>query len=357
MSEKGKELEQLLEQSRELAKKSLSESTLHAYDIDFRIFEDWALEHGVSSLPACSSTIEAYIAACRSRDVAVSTLSRYLTSIRKKHAKAGSPNPTNSEGIKATIRGYRRVKGLAQKQAKPIAFDQLVRMVEQCGSSIKGLRDAAILTVGWCGALRRSEIVALNREDIDSVPEGIVLKIRSSKTDQEKKGRSIGIPFGSDRFCPVQIIRRWYTVAQIAKGPLFPAIFRGADKKIFATFKRRDRGLSDGWIAKIVKACLEQAGYDSRGFSGHSLRAGFCTQAAKAGVPEWAIMNHTGHTSERTLHGYIREGELFSSNPLSVVLGTSTAPLPELPALEVTGKVPGDAAQEDRDSPPKQLGG
>jgi len=331
--DKKKEFEELLEESRQLSDKASAGSTKRAYLGDFDIFDNWAREFGESSLPAKPETVQAYIAECVRRDLAVSTLARYLTSISRAHKLAKLPNPTIDQNVRDTMAGYRRDKGAAQKRARPLMYEQLVRVVQQLGTSIQGLRDAAILTIGWCCALRRSEIVALNREDIESVSEGLVVRIRRSKTDQEKKGRSIGIPFGTDKFCPVAVIRRWYTVAQITRGPLFIPTFRGSNRKMFITSKRRDKALTDRWISEIVKRSLENAGYDSDGYSGHSLRAGFCTQAATQAVPEWAIMAHTGHRSQAVMQGYIREGSLFGANPLFVVLGLVEGLVRELPAL------------------------
>lgn len=331
--DKKKEFEALLEESRKLAEKSSALATRKAYLGDFGIFEDWAKGFEKSALPAEPQTVDAYIAACKQRDLTVSTIARYLTSISLAHQLANHADPTKDPQVKKTMEGYRREKGTAPKRAKPLMYDQLVRIVERLGTSIQGMRDAAIITVGWCCALRRSEVAALNREDFESVPEGLVVRIRESKTDQQKKGRSIGIPFGSDKFCPVAVIRRWYTVSQIKRGPLFIPCFRGSDRKMFFTGRRSERSLAGRWVSEIVKRGLENAGYDSDGYSGHSLRAGFCTQAAKQAVPEWAIMAHTGHRSRKVMEGYIREGSLFAANPLFVVLGLVAAQAQVSPAL------------------------
>lgn len=326
------EFEQLLEHSRELAKTAVPENTVKAYSSDFKIFIEWCDSHGLESLPATVPTIAAYVAQCARRELSMSTVSRYLTVISKTHELAQFPNPTKDPMVTEAVKGYRRERGTEKKRVKPLLFEQLTRIVEQLGTSIKGLRDSAILTVGWMGALRRSEIVALMRDDIESVSEGLVVHVRRSKTDQEGKGRKIGIPFGTDRFCPVTIIRRWYTIAQIEQGPLFFGVYRGASAKMFSTKNFPRRKLNDRTVAEIVKQSLELAGYDSVGYSGHSLRAGFCTSAASCGVPEHVIMRHTGHRSDAVMRGYIREGELFTTNPLLAVLGTA-------PVLPITPEI------------------
>lgn len=319
MDEPKQEFEKLLEQSRELAENTKAENTKAAYASDFGIFVKWCSGHGLSALPSDAPTLSAYIAECRERELKVSTVTRYLSAISQAHKLAGHPSPTLDPRVREVAKGFRRVRGSAPRQVKPLLLEQLIRIVEQLGISIRGLRDSAILTIGFMAALRRSEISALEREHLESVPEGLILTLPHSKTDQEGLGRKIGIPFGNDRFCPVAVIRRWYTQAQIDSGPLFFGVYRGADQKIFLE-RRERRPLCDRQVAQIVKRSLELAGYDSAGYSGHSLRAGFCTSAGAAGIPEHAIMRHTGHRSERVMRGYIRDGELFTTNPLLALL-------------------------------------
>lgn len=324
------EFEQLLEQSRQLAENgAVAENTKKAYSSDFQIFDQWCESLGLSSLPSNPPTIAAYISECKRRDLAASTVGRYLTAISQAHQLSGHLSPTTDKMVTATMQGYRRERGTAQRHVKPLLFEQLVRCVDQLGANIKGLRDAAILTIGWMCALRRSEISELDRSDVESVSEGLVVNVRRSKTDQEGEGRKIGIPFGNDKFCPVTVIRRWYTVAQITEGPLFFGVYRGSREKMFSTKLKPRKRINGRWIAEIIKTALEQAGYDSKGYSGHSLRAGFCTSAASSGVPEHLIMRHTGHRSERVMRGYIRDGEMFVTNPLLAVLGIAPVPRAE----------------------------
>lgn len=326
------EFDRLLEQSRRLAKSEKSDATQKAYISDFTIFSNWCQERLVTAIPATVETIAAYVADCREREIAASTLTRYLTSISQAHQLAGFDSPTNNGQVRAVVKGFKRECGTAQRKAKPLSFEQLIRVVNALGSSIKGMRDAALLTVGWMAALRRSEIVALNRDDIESVDQGLVVHVRSSKTDQESEGYSIGIPFGSDKFCPVNVIRRWYTVAQIESGPLFFGVYRGASAKMFATKLKPRKALNDRAVVDIIRSSLEQAGYDSRGYSGHSLRAGFVTAIAALGVPSYAIRRHTRHRSQKVLEGYIRDGTLFTTNPLSLLLAPNPA-LQQEPAI------------------------
>lgn len=139
------------------------------------------------------------------------------------------------------------------------------------------------------------------------------MRIRRSKTDQEGKGHTIGIPFAHDPIlCPVRAVRDWRQLADIGSGPLFRPIGKGGTVSA--------NRLTDRSISEIVKRLAENAGYDSRRFSGHSLRAGFCTAAAAAGIAERLIARHSRHESLVILRGYIREGSIWVDNPASTLL-------------------------------------
>jgi site-specific recombinase XerD len=147
-------------------------------------------------------------------------------------------------------------------------------LVATAPDKLAGLRDRTLLPVGFGGALRRSELVALDVEDIQETETGLLVKIRGSKTDQERTGVTIAIARG-DVACPAGALREWLDAAGIEVGP----IFRPIDK---AGTMRPSR-LTDRSVANIVKAYAERAGFDASAFSGHSLRAGFLTSAAGKG--------------------------------------------------------------------------
>jgi integrase len=209
--------------------------------------------------------------------------------------------------VREVVKGLRRRVGVAQRQVSPIIVEHLRRIVEHLPDTPAGLRDRALLLVGFAGAFRRSELVSLDVADLGEQPVGLVINLRRSKTDQEGAGRKVGIPFGAElSLCPVRALRAWREAAQIDEGPLF----RPVDKHGTALARR----LSAHSVAVIVKRIAAVAGYDPRLFSGHSLRAGLATAAAAAGKSERAIMRQTGHRSEVMLRRYIRDGELFLEN-------------------------------------------
>lgn len=177
---------------------------------------------------------------------------------------------------------------------------------------LKGVRDRAMLLLGFAGALRRSELVALDVEDLHSVQEGLILNIRRSKTDQEANGRKVAIPYGRTHACPVRAVEAWIAHAKLAHGPIFRSIRKGG---------RLDaRRLSSQSVALIVKHYAAACGLDSDRVSGHSLRAGLVTSAAQAGVAMHKIQQQSGHRSTQMLARYIRDATLFENNAAGLLL-------------------------------------
>jgi integrase len=180
------------------------------------------------------------------------------------------------------------------------------------GDSIKDLRDRALLLIGFAGALRRSELVGLDVADIEHVRQGIILSLRRSKTDQDGEGRTIGIPFGRTRWCPVAALDLWLTASAITAG----AVFRPVDRH----GRMHGARLSGEAVSLVVRQWVAAAGLDATKYSGHSLRAGLATSAAQAGVPTWRIRTQMRHASDAMLARYIREGELFTENAAGALL-------------------------------------
>jgi integrase len=285
---------------------SLSSNTQRAYQSDLREFERWG-----GSIPASPEVMASYLAD-RADTLGVATLVRHLASISKAHEARGYANPTRSELVRATLRGIRRVKGCAQREAKPLLRDDLLLVLDAMGDSIKDMRDRALLLIGFAGALRRSELVGLDVGDIEHVRQGIILHLRRSKTDQDGEGRKIGIPFGRTRWCPVAALDAWLTASGIAEG----AIFRPGDRH----GRMHGARLSGEAVSLVVRERVAAAGLEPTLYSGHSLRAGLATSAAQAGVPTWRIKAQTRHASDAMLARYIRDGGLFTENAAGALL-------------------------------------
>ena len=177
----------------------------------------------------------------------------------------------------------------------------------------KGKRDKALLLIGFAGALRRSELVALNIDDIEFVSEGVVLHIRKSKTDQEGRGRKIAIPKAKtqSRICPVKALRDWMDI--------LPSSDESVYRSIVKNRQVQSKRLSDSAVSVIIKSHVKKIGLDPENYSGHSLRAGFCTSAAMMGLPEWKIMKQSGHKSHNVMMRYIRDARLFEDHPLDTI--------------------------------------
>jgi integrase len=206
--------------------------------------------------------------------------------------------------VKACMRGIRRVHGTPQRQAAPILVGDLKAMVTPLGEDLRDLRDRALLLVGFAGAFRRSELVAINCTDLEWMDEGLIITLPRSKTDQDGRGRAVAIPRGSADLCPVVALSTWLRSARIEGGSVFRAI--DCHGKVYGD------GLSPDSVARVIKKRAAAVGLDPARFSGHSLRAGLVTSAAAAGVPDWAIRRLTGHKSEAMLHRYVRPVDPFN---------------------------------------------
>lgn len=298
--------EALSAQVRNLLTHSLSDNSKRAYWADLRQFEASG-----RNIPCSPSSVAAYIAELAGSH-ATGSIQRRLAGIAKAHRAAGFDDPTKAEIVTGTMRGIRRLKGMAQREAKALQRDDLFAVLKRMSHRPIDVRDKALLLIGFAGAFRRSELVGLDREDVENVRQGIVIRLRRSKTDQLGSGRKVAIPFGRTRWCPVQHLNDWLGRSQIEEGPLF----RSVDRHGHIAAHR----LSGEAVSIIVKRRVEAAGFDPELYSGHSLRAGLATSAAMAGASMWKIRQQTGHTSDAMLTRYIRDGDMFTDNAAGVVL-------------------------------------
>lgn len=289
----------------DLAKAEKAASTRKAYGTDFRLFKEWCDRKGVSSLPAGPETVAAFLAAEAGNGIKPSTLGRRVAAIRYAHKLAHLDAPTDSEAVKATLRGIRRTFGGAKVRKAPAIAAKLQAMVALAPDRLTGLRDRALLLLGFAGAFRRSELVALDVADIEETETGLLVTIRRSKTDQEGEGVTIAIARGTVA-CPAKALQEWLDAAGIEMGP----IFRPINKAGTVAAER----LTCRSVANIVKSYAALAGFDAATFSGHSLRSGFLTSAAARGASIFKMMDVSRHKSVDTLRGYVRDAELFKDH-------------------------------------------
>lgn len=278
---------------------AFAENTVRAYRSDVVRFIAWG-----GKIPCSPHCVARYIAH-HAPLLSSTTLTRRLSAIAWAHTSKGLPSPTHSLLVKATLKGIRRSCARRVRQAAALDKTHVVQMVRGC-TGLRGMRDRALLLIGFAGALRRSELIGINVDDVEFFAEGLVLHLRRSKTDQEGQGREVAIPRIRGRFCPCRCLSEWLAAAGIQEG----AVFRSINQFDQASSQR----LSGQSVALIIKRHVQRIGLDPENFSGHSLRAGFVTTAAQRGVASSTIRNQTGHKSDAMVQHYMRTVRQFSDN-------------------------------------------
>jgi integrase len=234
--------------------------------------------------------------------LAVASIGRRVAAIRYAHKLAELPSPTGHERVRTVLSGIRRTVGTAPVRKAPVTAERLTALCKHLSPGLIGIRDRALLALGFAGAFRRSELVALQVADLTEVPDGLRVLIRRSKTDKTGEGHEIAIPRGY-RLRPVEAVQAWLDAAQITEGPVFRRVRLGG--KVGAA------PLSGHAVAEIIKKLAERAGLDPVDFSGHSLRAGFVTSAVEDGATLPKIMEVTRHKSAEMVMIYSRRVDLF----------------------------------------------
>ncbi len=296
-------------------KSSKANNTLRAYKSDFKDFGAFCAKHGLSSLPSEPKIVSIYLTHL-SKNSKISTIRRRLVSISMVHKLKGHYLDTKHPIITENLLGIKRVKGTIQKGKKPLLINHLKSILnvidEQKCEEIKKLRDRSIILIGFGGGFRRTELISLDHEDLEFVPEGLKITIRRSKTDQFGEGMTKGLPyFSNEIYCPVTSLKQWLEVSKIKSGPIFRRFSKGS----LLTEKR----LTDQSVVLLMKKYLNLAGIENKNFAGHSLRAGFATVAAESGADERSIMAMTGHKTTQMVRRYIREANIFKNNALNKI--------------------------------------
>lgn len=284
---------------------AIADNTRRAYQGDFEDFVQWG-----GLVPCTPETLATYIAD-RARRHSARTITRRVAGISRAHVSQGLSDPAKHDLVRTVLRGLRRLHGTAQREVLPLLKHDLLTILPFMRGT-KGMRDRALLLLGFAAALRRSELVSLDVEDLSFVKEGLLVRLRKSKTDQECEGRKIAVPYGRTSACPVKAILNWLEHAQIACGAVFPSVTKGGQIS-------KDR-LTGQSVALILKSYAQMAGLQAAEISGHSLRSGLVTSAAQAGVAAHKIRQQTGHRSEAMLFRYIRDANLFENNAAGLLL-------------------------------------
>ena len=231
----------------------------------------------------------------------VGTLERRMVSLHKAATRKNLPSAVKSLPVQQALAGIRRTHGVRPRRVTPVVKDTLLEMLivgEQTQKPLAFARDKALLLLSFCGALRRSEACALEVADLKFLNEGVDVFIRRSKTDGEGHGQTIFVPKANGTRCAVAAVREWMELAQITEGPVLRAVSR-SDRVL-------PGALSPQSVALIVKRAAARIGANADEFSGHSLRAGFCTEGSMAGLANWQLRAVTRHVNDVHLSAYVR---------------------------------------------------
>ena len=283
-------------------KLSKAKNTIRAYKSDYNDFVLFCSKHGMQSMPTNPKTVSLYLTYL-SKQSRFSTLKRRLASINVMHKYKGHYLDTKHPVIVENLMGIKRQIGVYQKAKKPLLFNDLKSIIKvinkSSASQYKKLRDKTLILVGFAGGFRRSELVSINRDDVEFVKEGVKIFVKKSKSDQSGEGMIKAIPsFKFIEYCPVDHLRNW--------------MFENRGNLVFP--------ISDKNVALIIKKHAQSTGLDEKKYAGHSLRSGFATTTAEYGASERNIMAMTGHKSVDMVRRYIKEAELFKNNALNKIL-------------------------------------
>lgn len=312
---------------------SLSPRTIQEYLNDLGINQDdkaeapknsyryWIELEGIDGqLPHSPAMVANYLSFLNSAGLKPSTLQRRLRAISWLHKTRGygQSNPAQHSLPSDTLKGLKRKranegKSNAPRQKTPARADAISLIVDHCNTSnVTGLRDRALLLIGFAASLRRSELVALSTEDITVTPKGADIFIRKSKGDQEGIGATVSIVRGKDH-CPIRALLDWLEASGITEGPVFRRIRKGGAID-------PEKPLSGKSVANLIKQYAKAAGLNPADYSGHSLRSGMLTSAAENGADLIPLAQHARHKDpKQTLH-YINQANRYNNNPTEGLL-------------------------------------
>ena len=284
-------------------KNSKAPNTLRAYESDYKDFSAFCIKNNFNPLPADPKILSLYLTNL-SQTSKFSTLRRRIASISIIHKLKGYYIDTKHPIIMENLLGIKRQKGSNQKAKKPILINDLKAIINAINDlkikESRKIRDKALILVGFAGGFRRSELVALEYEDIEFVREGVRIFVKRSKTDQSGEGMTKAIPsFDNAIYCPVVHLQNWIYELKEKKGKIFT--------------------ISDKSVALIIKKYANLAGLDGSKYAGHSLRSGFATSTAESGAEERNIMAMTGHKSAEMVRRYIKDANIFKNNALNKI--------------------------------------
>ena len=304
-------VQQAMAEAADYAKHALAPNTRAAYRADWADFLAWCQRHDQEPLPAMPETVAAYLASM-ARTHSPATMRRRLVAIGQAHKLAKVEWVPGHPVVRATLRGILRKHGRPTRKAAALGTAELKRLVATCDRTMSGVRDRAMLLLAYAGALRRSELAAVQREHLTFTAEGMRLMIPRAKSDQTGEGVELGIPRGAKpETCPVKAMEAWLRASDCQYGPVFRKINASGTIELTAL---HPYSVPDILSRHFVAAGLSASGYER--LSSHGLRAGFVTEAYKAGARDEEIMGHTRHRDLKTMRGYVRRAKLLTESPV-----------------------------------------
>ena len=316
MNELITDIKALQDQTLNNLKSSKANNTIRAYRSDFKDFSVFCAKNSLKTFPTDSKIVALYLTYLSSKGAKISTLKRRLVSLGVIHKLKGHYLDTKHPIIIENLMGIKRKIGSFQQGKKPILINQLKSIINVIDNEktkeIKKIRDKTLILIGFGGGFRRSELVSIDYNDVELVPEGVKIVIRRSKTDQFGEGMVKGLPyFSNQNYCPVLHLKKWLELSNIKSGPLF--------RRFSKSFKLSENRLTDQSVALLLKNYLDVAGIENKNYSGHSLRSGFATVSAESGADERSIMAMPGHKTTQMVRRYIKEANLFKNNALNKI--------------------------------------
>jgi len=328
-------LQDLHEHAAGYATRARGPGTLRTYRSAWRAWEAWCASFGRPPLSGEPRLLAMYAVHCADRGLTVSSLRVHLAAILAAHRLAGLPLDAGDPRLAMVVEGIVRSRGTRPRRQAAAAVPATLRQMlagRPAPPSPMGLRDRALLLLGFAAALRRSELVALCLGDVTPVAvRGLRVLVRRSKTDQRGAGQEVAIRanYAEPALCPVVALQAWLLVRHggadldglspedAAEAPLFVGMSKAG--------RLSAHRLSDRAVSRLVGQAARDAGLERpERFSGHSLRAGFATAAGEAGVDLARLMRQTRHRSADTALGYLRPTDMWRNNPTQAVWEAST---------------------------------
>ncbi len=283
--------------------------TLRAYASDWNIFINWCDQHGITALPATADTVATFAIAEADAGINPNTIVRRVAAIAYYHRQAGHTPPNavaGAEKLSVVLTCIRAIHSKPKKRKTPAITSVLCEILEViAGDGLREARDRAIFAIGMSAALRRSELVAFDVEDVRIAPDGLLLRVGRPRPNPAREGQEIAILEGC-RIKPKALLLDWMMQAGHQTGPLFRRLTR-CD---WLTEQR----MSDRAIARVVQRRATAAGYDPTNFAGHSLRSGFLAEVANGSSAIFEMMEVGRHRSVQALSEYVQKTDQFQNH-------------------------------------------